>query len=273
MTSNLSPSYTMVNEGWVPTVYTGSVHGNKNIGFGYNLTAADPSDAFCTLKSQTYRQMVEGFAAEYHLPLPADIGPVDPMTLSPVEGVYLLLRALKNQCGIFFQSPHFVSMDWIGGGWGYRRIPCYANEAGKVIPLSAEVTDLKSTFLVTHNDPVGNIRDTLTLFFSFIDSIVWASPQLAALLDMIYNLGGEGAASFDTFLGYYLAGDMEAASNDLVNNTAYYRELPMRVGMTAKLLTASPEAASQLLSPWTDPFFSAHPEFDVIITHLCNYSK
>lgn len=273
MTSNLSPSYTMVNEGWVPTVYTGSVHGNKNIGFGYNLTAADPSDAFCTLKSQTYRQMVEGFAAEYHLPLPADIGPVDPMTLSPVEGVYLLLRALKNQCRIFFQSPHFVSVDRVGTAGGYRRIPCYVNEDGKNITLSNELADLKSTFLVTYNDPVGNIRDTLTLFFGFIDSVVGASPKLAALLDMIYNLGGAGAASFDTFLGYYFAGDMEAASNDLVNNTAYYRELPMRVGMTAKLLTASPEAASQLLSPWTDPFFSAHPEFDVIITHLCNYSK
>lgn len=62
-------------------------------------------------------------------------------------------------------------------------------------------------------------------------------PRQAALIDLSFNLGLPKFSQFITFLDLAAARNWQEAAGDLLNNTAWAKELPRRAADDASLLT------------------------------------
>ena len=95
-------------------------------------------------------------------------------------------------------------------------------------PMPKEVLELLFQFDLT--DAILDCHKTFTDFESF------SSSQKRGLVNMMFNLGYRKMAGFRRMLAAIEKGDWKQAGFELLNS-AYYKQLPERVGRIYELLT------------------------------------
>ena len=102
---------------------------------------------------------------------------------------------------------------------GYAKfyIPQYISNLNELMTISEAQLIL--------DDIIAEINNSLATDLHFFDYL--SVNQKAVLIDMAYNLGMAQLFSFDTFLSYLKAGDIDNAVNDLTN-TLWYNQVKNR---------------------------------------------